>query len=96
MTRSVCSFRATVRRRAIVLYDEKDLLRLQQILIGRALGLALEDIRKSLDDPGFDCAASLRRQRGQLVERVDETHKMIAAIDRTLDELTEGVAADQF
>lgn len=33
------------------MYDDSDLLRLQQILIGRSLGLALEDIRRSLDDP---------------------------------------------
>ena len=35
-------------------YDDDDLLRLQQILIGRELGLSLEDIRRSLDDPSFD------------------------------------------
>ena len=36
------------------LYTESDLLRLQQILIGRELGLPLEEIRRSLDDPRFD------------------------------------------
>ena len=72
------------------LYDQQDLLRLQQILIGRKLGLALEKIRKALDDPEFDYEASLREQREQLVQRVDETHKMIAAIDKTLDELKGG------
>jgi DNA-binding transcriptional MerR regulator len=36
------------------LYDEDDLLRLQQILLGREQGLALEEIRRSLDDPRFD------------------------------------------
>lgn len=45
------------------LYDENDLMRLQQILIGRSLGLALEEIRLSLDDDNFDYAQSLRRQR---------------------------------
>ena len=71
------------------LYDDADLLRLQQILIGRSLGLALEEIRQSLDSPDFDYANSLRRQRDRLVERLDETHKMISAIDHTL----EGLAA---
>ena len=71
------------------LYDEADLLRLQQVLIGRSLGLALEEIRQSLDDPDFDYADTLRKQRGRLVERLDETHKMISAIDHTL----EGLAA---
>lgn len=69
------------------LYVENDLLRLQQILIGRSTGLSLEDIRKSLDDPDFDYARSLRRQRETLVEKLSDTHKMIAAIDATLNSL---------
>jgi DNA-binding transcriptional MerR regulator len=36
------------------LYTDADLLRLPQILIGRSLGLALEEIRKSIDDPRLD------------------------------------------
>jgi DNA-binding transcriptional MerR regulator len=36
------------------LYGDDDLLRLRQILIGRELGLSLEAIRRSLDDPNFD------------------------------------------
>ena len=78
------------------LYDDGDLLRLQQILIGRSLGLALEEIRRSLDDPAFDMADSLRRQRRRLVERLDETHSMISAIDRTLAGLAEPDRAIDF
>ena len=40
------------------LYDSENLLRLQQIMIGRKLGLSLEDIRKSLDDENFDLKAT--------------------------------------
>ncbi len=69
------------------LYTDTDLLRLQQILIGRSLGLALEDIRRSLDDPKFDAAEALRRQRVLLAERLSETHRMIASIDATLTHL---------
>ena len=69
------------------LYAENNLLRLQQILIGRSIGLSLEDIRRSLDDPAFDYARSLRRQRDALVEKLTQTHKMIAAIDATLSAL---------
>ncbi len=68
-------------------YTDADLIRLQQILIGRSLGLALEDIRRSLDDPKFDAADALRRQRALLAERVSETHRMIASIDATLTHL---------
>jgi DNA-binding transcriptional MerR regulator len=60
------------------LYTDADLLRLQQILIGRSLGLALEDVRRTLDDPKFDAAQALRRQRELLLSRVYETHRVIA------------------
>src|SRR5690606_5766515 len=66
------------------LYEEQDLLRLQQILIGRTLGLSLEQIRRSLDDPEFDLRRALSAQRLELVRRQDETSAMIQAIDRTL------------
>lgn len=69
------------------LYNEDDLLRLQQILIGRSLGMPLEEVRRWLDDPEFDYVTSLRKQRTLLVERLSETNEMIAAIDRTLNAL---------
>jgi DNA-binding transcriptional MerR regulator len=66
------------------LYDDDDLLRLQQVVIGRELGLSLEDIRRSLDDPGFDRRAALLAQREQLRTRVHRTTAMVDAIDRAL------------
>ena len=53
------------------LYDDDDLLRLQQILIGRELGLSLEAIRRSLDDPRFDRRQALLAQRTELAARAD-------------------------
>lgn len=66
------------------LYNDADLLRLQQILIGRELGLSLEDIRQSLDDPGFDQKSALREQRNRLRDRARQTEAMIRAIDVAL------------
>lgn len=71
------------------LYTEQDLLRLQQILISREMSMSLEDIKHSLDDPAFDYADSLQRQRASLVARVSDTHRMIASIDAALATLTE-------
>jgi len=51
------------------LYDDDDLLRLQQILTGRELGLSLEEIRRSLDDPGFDRRTALLGQKERLRAR---------------------------
>jgi len=58
-------------------YTDADLLRLQQILIGRELGLSLEEIRRSLDDHAFDRMAALLDQRERLRERVRQAEAMI-------------------
>jgi DNA-binding transcriptional MerR regulator len=70
------------------LYRDDDLLRLQQILIGRELGLSLEDIRSSLDDPSFDRRAALEAQRDALAERAERTAAMLSAVDAALAALT--------
>jgi DNA-binding transcriptional MerR regulator len=66
------------------LYDDEELLRLQQILVGRELGLTLEEIRQSLDDPRFDRQAALREQRRALEARAGRTAAMIRAVDHAL------------
>lgn len=76
------------------LYDDDDLLRLQQILIGRELGLPLERIRRSLDDPGYDRRQALREQRALLAQRAEQTARMIRAIDRALDAMDAATKKD--
>jgi MerR family transcriptional regulator, thiopeptide resistance regulator len=71
-------------------YTDADLLRLQQILIGRELGLSLEEIRRSLDDPRFDRKTALLDQRERLRERAQQAEAMIRAIDVALDVLDRG------
>jgi DNA-binding transcriptional MerR regulator len=66
------------------LYDDADLLRLQQILIGRELGLSLEEIRRYLDDPRFDRRQALIKQRQQLSLRAERTQAMLHAVDAAL------------
>jgi DNA-binding transcriptional MerR regulator len=72
------------------LYTDADLLRLQQILIGRELGLPLEEIRQSLDDPRFDRKAALLDQRQRLGDRARQAEAMIRAIDAALAALDGG------
>ena len=76
------------------LYDDDDLLRLQQIVIGRELGLSLEEIRRSLDDPGFDRQRALLDQKRQLQERRDQTEAMIRAVDAALAVLDDAGSGD--
>jgi DNA-binding transcriptional MerR regulator len=66
------------------LYTATDLLRLQQILIGRSLGLGLEGIRKLLDDPRLDRRRLLNEQRQVLLEKARATAEMIRSIDAAL------------
>lgn len=66
------------------LYDDRDLLRLQQILIGRELGLPLEEIKRSLDDPHFDRQAALRKQRRELEKSAARAAAMLRAVDAAL------------
>jgi DNA-binding transcriptional MerR regulator len=66
------------------LYSDDDLLRLQQIVIGRELGLPLEAIRRSLDDPHFDRRQALLAQRAELAARAERAGEMLRAIDAAL------------
>lgn len=77
------------------LYTDDDLLRLQQILIGRELGLPLEEIRQSLDDPRFDRKAALLDQRQRLHERARQAEAMIRAIDTALAALDGSVTTGE-
>jgi DNA-binding transcriptional MerR regulator len=72
------------------LYNEDDLFRLQQILVGRELGLPLEEIGRSLDDPRFDRRKALLAQKEQLRKRAHQTEAMIKAVDAALAALDAG------
>ena len=68
-------------------YEEGELLRLQQILLYRALDIPLGRIGAILDDPGFDRLAALRSQRQELVRRAGRTAELVRTIDRTIASL---------
>jgi DNA-binding transcriptional MerR regulator len=70
------------------LYSDDDLLRLQQILIGRELGMPLEEIKRSLDDPSFDRRVALEQQRKEIATRAERAAAMLRAIDAALAALT--------
>jgi DNA-binding transcriptional MerR regulator len=66
------------------LYGADDLLRLQQILIRRELGMSLEQIRLALDEPDFDLRAALLEQRTHLEARRQRADDMLRNIDTAL------------
>lgn len=65
-------------------YGREELLRLQQILFHRELGLALEDIRRLLDAPGFDRIAALKAHRTKLLADAQRYRQLVRTIDDTL------------
>jgi len=71
-------------------YDDAALLRLQQILTYRALGLELGQIKDLLDDPHFDVVETLREQRIRAQAQMAHFAQLISTIDETIEHLTEG------
>ncbi|TMQ06974.1 MAG: MerR family transcriptional regulator [Deltaproteobacteria bacterium] len=70
------------------LYDKRDVLRLQQVLVLRELGVPLDDIGPAID-ASADRAALLRKHRGMLAERRTRIDAMLAAVDAALEVLEE-------
>ncbi|HOG45327.1 MAG TPA: MerR family transcriptional regulator [Anaerolineae bacterium] len=71
------------------LYEEQDLLRLQQILFFKELDLPLGEIGRILDDPGFDQLRALEQHRQLLQQRMVRLTRLLNTIDRTIIKLTE-------
>jgi MerR family transcriptional regulator, thiopeptide resistance regulator len=71
-------------------YGREELLRLQQIMFHRELGLSLDEIRRAMDTPDFDRAAALRDQRTKLLTEVARLRELARTIDRTLTNLEGG------
>ncbi len=71
------------------LYEQNDLLRLQQILFFRELDFPLEDIRRILDHPGFDRVEALESHRRMLLARTARLAVLVRTIDRTIERLQE-------
>lgn len=67
-------------------YGRDELLRLQDILFHRELGVPLAEIAAALEQDG-DRLALLEQHRRRLLERVERSRQLITTIDRTIAEL---------
>jgi MerR family transcriptional regulator, thiopeptide resistance regulator len=65
-------------------YDEAALLRLQQILFYREVGLELEQIKAILDSPDFDLLSALRAHRAALQEKIERLQGLVSTVDSTI------------
>lgn len=70
-------------------YEPDQLLRLQEILVLRELGLGLEQIREVLDR-GTDRVSALREHHERLVAERDRFDRLARTVQQTIDTLEEG------
>ncbi len=68
-------------------YREDELLRLQQILFYREVGLELAQIKDILDSPNFDLLTALRSHRAVLQSKVGRLQSLVSTVDETISHL---------
>jgi MerR family transcriptional regulator, thiopeptide resistance regulator len=71
-------------------YDNDALLRLQQILLYREMGMELTRIKTILDEPDFDFVTALRSHRTVLKEKVERLKTLIDTVDTTIMHVSGG------
>ena len=69
------------------LYGEKELLRLQQILIYKEMDFELKTIAALLDDPEFDMVTALQQHKVQLLQKKERIQALLETLDKTIDHL---------
>src|SRR5512134_1578387 len=68
-------------------YEEESVLRLQQILFYRELGIPLEDIKKIMGRRDFDVMGALRSHKEALQKQVIRLNRLIDTVDNTINHL---------
>jgi DNA-binding transcriptional MerR regulator len=69
------------------IYEEPQLLMLQQILFYRELGLELKRVKEILSQPKFEKVAALKSHRQVLEKNATRTRTLIETIDKTISHL---------
>ncbi len=67
------------------LYDRSGVERLTRILLLRRLGLSLDEIRSSLDDPRLSLARTLEIQIGRLREEIEGSTRLLRRLEALVD-----------
>src|SRR6185436_7875592 len=68
-------------------YDDAALLRLQQILFYREIGMELMQIKDVLDSPDFDLVTALKSHRALLLEKSERLLNLVSTVDSTIQHL---------
>lgn len=73
-----------VRSNGYRVYEEKEVVKLQQILLFRELEFPLEQIKEMISAKKFDMKAALRDQRKMLEMKKDRVNRLLEVVDRQL------------
>jgi len=73
------------------MYEEKELLRLQQILFYKELDFPLQEISRLLDSPDFDLLTALESHKKALQARQTRIDTLLTTIDKTMVKLKKGI-----
>ena len=68
-------------------YDDQAVLRLQQILFYREIGLGLLQIKDILDSPDFDLVLALQSHRDELAGRIQRLQTLMNTVNSTIMDL---------
>jgi DNA-binding transcriptional MerR regulator len=68
-------------------YGDESVLRLQQILFYRELGIPLDEIKKIMGRRDFDVLGALRSHREALQKQVTRLNRLIHTVDNTINHL---------
>ena len=70
------------------LYSDRDIIRLQQILSLRQLGLSLSEIQESLKSPDYSLPREIELQRARLSEQIELSHTLLKRLNNIANELS--------
>ncbi|GGG89286.1 MerR family transcriptional regulator [Paenibacillus radicis (ex Gao et al. 2016)] len=68
------------------IYGQQEVDRLQHILFYRELGVSLDEIKDSVASPAFDADRALEEHRVKLLEKREQLNRLIANVDKTLEQ----------
>lgn len=75
-------------------YTSADVARLQQILVFRACGMELSQVRELLDAPDYSARDALEGHLARLLQQRDELDRLIGTVEDTILHLDEGIAME--
>lgn len=69
------------------IYLEEEVLRLQQILFFKELGVSLNEIKKILDSPQYNPVKLLKEHRAQIEQKAKRYKQLLITIDNTIKKI---------